>query len=401
MRKIPLLIGGATTSRVHTAVKISPHYSGPVIHVTDASRSVPVAQNLVSDETRIPYLAQLQADYERVRAQHAGKKGPVLVTLEQARANAPSLRYLPPAPKFVGRREFRNYDLAEIARYIDWQPFFQTWDLHGPYPAILNDEVVGESARRVFSDGQSMLKRVIDGRWLTANAVVAFLPAESVGDDIVVYADAARSRVALTWQGLRQQEAKREGVHNKCLSDYIAPRLIDGKPSGVQDHIGLFAVTTGLGAEKKEAEFAALLDDYSSIMFKAIADRLAEAFAECLHERVRRDLWGYAPHEALSNEELIAEKYRGIRPAPGYPACPEHTIKRAMFEVLQADAIGMGLTESFSMTPAASVSGFYFSHPDAQYFNVGRIGEDQLQDITQRSGRSEDDLRRALAPSLS
>jgi len=401
MRKIPLLIGGATTSRVHTAVKISPHYSGPVIHVTDASRSVPVAQNLVSDETRIPYLAQLQADYERVRAQHAGKKGPVLVTLEQARANAPSLRYLPPAPKFVGRREFRNYDLAEIARYIDWQPFFQTWDLHGPYPAILNDEVVGESARRVFSDGQSMLKRVIDGRWLTANAVVAFLPAESVGDDIVVYADAARSRVALTWQGLRQQEAKREGVHNKCLSDYIAPRLIDGKPSGVQDHIGLFAVTTGLGAEKKEAEFAALLDDYSSIMFKAIADRLAEAFAECLHERVRRDLWGYAPDEALSNEELIAEKYRGIRPAPGYPACPEHTIKRAMFEVLQADAIGMGLTESFSMTPAASVSGFYFSHPDAQYFNVGRIGEDQLQDITQRSGRSEGELRRALASSLS
>jgi 5-methyltetrahydrofolate--homocysteine methyltransferase len=196
-------------------------------------------------------------------------------------------------------------------------------------------------------------------------------------------------------------QAKREGVHNKCLSDYIAPRLIDGKPSGVQDHIGLFAVTTGLGAEKKEAEFAALLDDYSSIMFKAIADRLAEAFAECLHERVRRDLWGYAPDEALSNEELIAEKYRGIRPAPGYPACPEHTIKRAMFEVLQADAIGMGLTESFSMTPAASVSGFYFSHPDAQYFNVGRIGEDQLQDITQRSGRSEDDLRRALAPSLS
>ena len=428
VRKIPLLIGGATTSRVHTAVKISPHYSGPVIHVTDASRSVPVAQNLVSDDTRIPFLQQLQADYERVRAQHAGKKGPALVTLEQARANAPPLwdtrsvaavaqpstvaatnadaqaapsPYVPPMPKFIGRREFRNYDLAEIARYIDWQPFFQTWDLHGPYPAILNDEVVGESARRVFSDGQSMLKRVIEGRWLTANAVVAFLPAESVGDDIVVYADAARSREAFTWQGLRQQEAKREGVHNKCLSDYIAPRLIDGKPSGLKDHIGLFAVTTGLGAEKKEAEFAALLDDYSSIMFKAIADRMAEAFAECLHERVRRDLWGYAPDEALSNEALIAEKYRGIRPAPGYPACPEHTIKRAMFEVLQADSIGMGLTESFSMTPAASVSGFYFSHPDAQYFNVGRIGEDQLQDIAARSGRSDAELRRSLSPSLS
>jgi 5-methyltetrahydrofolate--homocysteine methyltransferase len=372
----------------------------------------------VSDDTRIPFLEQLQADYERVRAQHAGKKGPALVTLEQARANAPPLwemraaavvpavdatsqRYVPPMPKFIGRREFRNYDLAEIARYIDWQPFFQTWDLHGPYPAILNDEVVGESARRVFSDGQSMLKRVIEGRWLTANAVVAFLPAESVGDDIVVYADAARSREAFTWQGLRQQEAKREGVHNKCLSDFIAPRLIGGQASGLNDHIGLFAVTTGLGAEKKEAEFAALLDDYSSIMFKAIADRLAEAFAECLHERVRRDLWGYAPDEVLSNEALIAEKYRGIRPAPGYPACPEHTIKRAMFEVLQAESIGMGLTESFSMTPAASVSGFYFSHPDAQYFNVGRIGEDQLQDIAARSGRSDAELRRSLSPSLS
>ena len=420
MRKIPLLIGGATTSRVHTAVKIAPHYSGPVIHVTDASRSVPVAQNLVSDESRVPYLEQLRTDYETVRAQYAGRKGPTLVSLEQARANKPPIvwqaagaavapgdktgdtPYQPPRPKFIGRRHFRNYDLADIARHIDWQPFFQTWDLHGPYPAILNDEVVGESARRVFSDGQSMLKRIIDGRWLTANASVAFLPANTVDDDdIEIYTDASRTQVAFTWRGLRQQTAKREGVDNKCLADFIAPRLIDGKPSGIEDWIGLFAVTTGLGAEKKEAEFAALLDDYSSIMFKAIADRLAEAFAECLHKRVRLDLWGYAADEQLSNEDLISERYRGIRPAPGYPACPEHSVKREMFEVLKADEIGMALTESMSMTPAASVSGFYFSHPQSQYFNVGRIGEDQLHDIARRSGRSEGELRRALSGSLS
>ena len=401
VRKIPLLIGGATTSRVHTAVKIAPHYSGPVIHVTDASRSVPVAQNLMSDDARVPYLEQLRTDYERVRAQHAGKKGPALVPLAEARANRPRLAYDPPRPKFVGRRLFRNYDLAEIARYIDWQPFFQTWDLHGPYPAILNDEVVGESARRVFSDGQSMLRRVIDGRWLTANAAVAFLPANSVDDDdIEVYTDASRSEVAFTWHNLRQQTAKREGVDNKCLADFIAPKRIDGRPSGIEDWIGLFAVTTGIGVERKEAEFAALLDDYSSILFKSIADRLAEAFAECLHQRVRRDLWGYAADEQLSNEELIRERYRGIRPAPGYPACPEHTVKRAMFEVLQAEEIGMGLTESLSMTPAASVSGFYLSHPDSQYFNVGRIGDDQLADIARRSGRTEEEARRALASSL-
>jgi 5-methyltetrahydrofolate--homocysteine methyltransferase len=420
VRKIPLLIGGATTSRVHTAVKIAPHYSGPVIHVADASRSVPVAQSLVSDDTRVPYLEQLRVDYERVREQHAAKKGPTLVPLAEARANRtpiawampaddhpqapgphPIAHYHPPRPKFVGRRVFRNYDLAEIATYIDWQPFFQTWDLHGPYPAILNDEVVGESARRVFSDGQQMLRRVIDGRWLTASAVVAFLPANTVeDDDIEVYTDATRSEVAFTWRNLRQQVAKREGIDNKCLADFIAPKVIDGRPSGIEDWIGMFAVTAGLGVEKKEAEFAALLDDYASIMLKAIADRLAEAFAECLHARVRRDLWGYAADETLDNAALIAERYRGIRPAPGYPACPEHTVKGPMFEVLRPDEIGMGLTESMSMTPAASVSGFYFSHPQSQYFNVGRIGEDQLRDVARRSGRAEDELRRALASSL-
>ena len=419
VRKIPLLIGGATTSRVHTAVKIAPHYTGPVIHVTDASRSVPVAQNLMSDDTRVAYLEQLSADYERVRANHASKKGPQLVSLDEARANKPAFawamraddhpgtaphpvaHYHPPKPKFIGRRVFRNFDLAEIAKYIDWQPFFQTWDLHGPYPAILNDDVVGESARRVFSDGQSMLKRVIDGRWLTANAVVAFLPANTVhDDDIEVYTDASRSEVALTWRNLRQQIAKRDGVDNKCLADFVAPKLIDGVPSGIEDWVGMFAVTAGLGIEKKEAEFERLLDDYSSIMLKAIADRLAEAFAECLHERVRKDLWGYAADEQLGNEALIAEAYRGIRPAPGYPACPEHTVKREMFEVLRAEEIGMGLTESLAMSPASSVSGFYLSHPQSQYFNVGRIGEDQLRDIAKRSGREETDLRRALSSSL-
>jgi 5-methyltetrahydrofolate--homocysteine methyltransferase len=390
-----------------------------VIHVADASRSVPVAQSLVSDEARLSYLDQLRAEYERVREQHASKKGPQLVSIAEARANRPRIawtlpaddhpgeaphpivRYRPPRPKFVGRRVFRNYDLAEIARFIDWQPFFQTWDLHGPYPAILNDEVVGESARRVFSDGQAMLKRVIDGRWITANAVVGFLPANTVNDDdIEVYTDASRSEVAFTWRNLRQQQAKREGVDNKCLADFVAPKVLDGRASGIEDYIGLFAVTAGIGVDRKEAEFARLLDDYSSIMLKAIADRLAEAFAECMHERVRRDLWGYAADETLTNDELIAEKYRGIRPAPGYPACPEHTVKRALFDVLKAEEIGMGLTESMAMTPAASVSGFYLSHPQAQYFNVGRIGEDQLQDVVRRSGREESELRRVLASSL-
>ena len=397
MRKIPLLIGGATTSRVHTAVKIAPHYSGPVVYVPDASRSVPVAQQLISPQTRPKFVADLLADYERVRAQHAGRKGPEMVTLEQARANRPPLAWQPARPRFTGRREFRNYDLAELARYIDWGPFFQTWDLHGAFPGILNDEVVGESARRVYSDGRAMLKRVIDGRWLTANGVIALLPANSVGDDIEVYTDASRSQVAFTWHNLRQQTAKREGVHNKCLADYVAPRADAG---GADDWIGLFAVTAGIGVERREQAFADLLDDYSSIMLKAIADRLAEAFAECLHERVRRELWGYAADEALSTDELVAEKYRGIRPAPGYPACPEHTVKRAMFEVLRCEEIGMTLTENYAMAPAASVSGFYLAHPQSEYFNVGPIGEDQLRDYAQRSGRAEDDLRRALASVL-
>ncbi len=419
LRKIPLLIGGATTSRVHTAVRIAPHYSGPVIYVPDASRSVPVAQSLVSPDSRERFITELEAEYERVRAQHAAKKGPQWVSLAEARANRtpiawvmqaddhpgegphPLVHYRPPKPKFLGRRLFRNYDLGEIAACIDWQPFFQTWDLHGAFPAILNDEVVGESARRVYSDARTMLRRVIEGRWLSANAAVAFLPANVVNDDdIEVYTDDSRTEVAFVWRNLRQQTVKRDGVANKCLADFIAPKTLDGRPSGIADYIGVFAVTTGLGVGRKEAEFAALLDDYSSIMLKAIADRLAEAFAECLHRRVRTDLWGYAPEESLDIEALIAEKYVGIRPAPGYPACPEHTVKRELFRVLGCEDIGMTLTESLAMDPAASVCGFYFSHPQSEYFNAGPIDEDQLADLAHRSGRDNDELRRALAPVL-
>ncbi len=409
-RDIPLLIGGATTSRVHTAVKIAPHYSGPTIYVPDASRSVPVAQNLLSPENRADWLAGLRAEYERVRTQHAAKKGPTLITIEAARANREPVDWLhggadggpyrPPRPSFIGRREFRNFDLTELARYVDWGPFFQTWDLHGPYPAILNDEVVGESARRVFSDGKSMLQRIIAGRWLTANGVIAFLPANSVGDDVELYTDESREQIAFTWHNLRQQTAKREGVANKCLADYVAPKTIDGRPSGITDWVGMFAVTAGIGADKKAKEFVAMLDDYSAIMLEAIADRLAEAFAECLHARVRRDLWGYAADEELGLDEMIAERYRGIRPAPGYPACPDHTVKRPMFDVMRAEEIGMELTDSLAMYPGASVSGFYLSHPQAAYFNVGPVGDDQLRDYAARTDRSEEELRRSLGSLL-
>lgn len=403
IKKIPLLIGGATTSRVHTAVKISPHYEGPVVYVPDASRSVGVCSDLLSDERATAYIAELNADYVRVREQHANKKATPLVTLAQARANKTPIdwaAYQAPQPKFTGRRVFRNQNLAEIAQCIDWAPFFQTWDLAGPYPGILTDEIVGESARRVLSDGQRMLRRLIEGRWLTANGVIGLYPANTVNDDdIEIYADESRERVLMTWRGLRMQSERPvvDGVKrpNRCLADYIAP-----KGSGVADHIGLFAVTAGLGVDKKEKQFLDDHDDYSAIMLKALADRLAEAFAERLHQRVRTEFWGYAPDETLSNPELIAEKYRGIRPAPGYPACPDHTVKSQMFEVLNCADISMGLTESLAMTPAASVSGFYLAHPDAAYFNVGKVGEDQLQDWAARTQQDADLVRRSLAALL-
>lgn len=403
IRKIPLLIGGATTSRVHTAVKIAPHYEGPVVYVPDASRSVGVCSDLLSDEKAAAFITEMKSDYERVRQQHANKKATPLVTLAQARANKTPIdwsAYVPPKPKFLGRRVLRNQDLREIAACIDWGPFFQTWDLAGPYPGILTDEIVGESARRVLSDGQRMLKRLIEGRWLTASGVVALYPANTVNDDdIEIYADESRTQVLMTWRGLRMQTARPvvDGVRrpNRCLADFVAP-----KDSGLADYVGLFAVTAGLGVEKKEKQFLDDHDDYSAIMLKALADRLAEAFAERMHQRVRTDLWGYAPDEALDNAALIAEQYRGIRPAPGYPACPDHTVKADMFRVLHAGEIGMGLTESLAMTPAASVSGFYLAHPQAAYFNVGKLGDDQLRDWAQRSAKDEADVRRALASLL-
>ncbi|TAL84771.1 MAG: methionine synthase, partial [Candidimonas sp.] len=397
-RKLPLLVGGATTSRVHTAVKIAPHYEGPVIYVPDASRSVGVATNLMSDRAN-EYVAEVAAEYEVVRTRHANRKATPLVSLAEARADKPFIdwaSYTPPRPKFIGRRAFKHYDLNDVLHYIDWTPFFQTWSLFGQYPAILDDKVVGEQARKIFIEGQAMMKKVVEGRWLTANGVVAFYPANTVNDDdIEVYRDESRSEVLFTWRGVRQQTVKREGVENKCLADYIAP-----KSTGVMDYIGMFAVTGGIGIEKHDAAFLADNDDYSSIMLKSIADRLAEGFAECLHARVRKDLWGYVPDENLSNEAVIAEKYQGIRPAPGYPACPEHVVKKDMFRVLECDDISMQLTDSYAMYPASSVSGFYISHPKSQYFNVGSIGADQVEDYVKRSGRSEEDVRRTLASTL-
>ncbi|MGL6204013.1 MAG: methionine synthase [Giesbergeria sp.] len=401
VKKIPLLIGGATCSRVHTAVKIAPHYEGPVVYVPDASRSVGVAQSLLGDNAG-SFVQEVQADYDKVRSQHANKKQVPLWPLDKARANRTAIdwaAYQPTVPRLIGRRVLSNIDLAELVPYLDWGPFFQTWDLAGAYPAILQDEVVGEQARRVFADGQAMLKKIIDGRWLQASGVMALLPAHSVGDDIEFYTDDTRSQVALTWYGMRQQTEKHavdgQMRPSRCLADFVAP-----KDSGIADYAGLFAVTAGLGVEKKEQEFLAQHDDYSAILLKSLADRLAEAFAEYLHQRVRTDLWGYAQGEQLSNDALIAEHYQGIRPAPGYPACPDHSAKRALFAHLQCGEIGMQLTEGLAMAPAASVSGFYLGHPQSTYFSVGKIGEDQLADMAQRRGMDEAELRRLLAPNL-
>lgn len=396
---MPLLIGGATTSRTHTAVKIEPNYSGPTVWVPDASRAVGVASMLASDEQRGKYMEEVRADYVKVREAHAKKTGQKSVTLEAARANAPKIDwsgYAATTPKHRGLMSLKNYPLEKLVPFVDWAPFFQTWDLAGRYPDILSDSVVGEAARNVFEEGRKMLDRIVKGRWLTASGVFGLWPANAVGDDIEIYADDKRERVIATWHNLRQQNEKPAGNPNLCLADFVAP-----KDSGIADYVGAFAVTAGIGIDAKLKEFVAKNDDYGAIMLKAIADRLAEAFAEHLHHRVRTEFWGYAADEKLANDELIAEKYRGIRPAPGYPACPDHTEKAELFRLLDAPKnADMLLTESFAMLPTAAVSGFYLSHRDARYFAVGKVERDQVADYAHRKGMDLAQAERWLAPNL-
>ncbi|MBI5438770.1 MAG: cobalamin B12-binding domain-containing protein, partial [Nitrosomonadales bacterium] len=405
---IPLMIGGATTSRVHTAVKIEPNYpDGATVYVTDASRAVGVCSNLLSDTLRDEYVAGIKADYAAAREQHEGKKvKAVYVTLAEARAHGLKTdwkKYTPPKPYLMGVHKFESYPLDQIAAHIDWSPFFQAWELTGRYPKILQDSVMGEEARKLFADAQAMLKKIIDEKWLTANAVFGLFPANTVavngtnGDDIEIYADDKRKKILMTWHNLRQQTKKPDNIPNYCLADFIAP-----KETGIKDYIGAFAVTTGIGIEARIAEFEKHHDDYNAILLKSLADRLAEAFAELLHARVRREFWGYAADEALDNYAMIAESYRGIRPAPGYPACPEHSEKGPLFDLLQVPLnAGITLTESFAMMPTAAVSGFYFSHPQAQYFATGKIDRDQVADYAKRKGWSLEEAERWLAPVLS
>ncbi|MBI5923006.1 MAG: methionine synthase [Betaproteobacteria bacterium] len=397
---VPLLIGGATTSRAHTAIKIAPNYAGAVVYVPDASRAVGVVSKLLSDNQAAGYRSEVAADYEKLRAQHGAKKGVPMVSLAAARANRGRLAYAPVAPKVSGVTVLRDIDLAALVPYIDWGPFFQTWELSGSYPKILEDEIVGESAREVFRDGQAMLAQIVAAQstdpWLTANAVFGLFPANASGDDIEIYADETRTATRATLHCLRQQQQRPAGKPNQSLADFIAPR-----DSGTPDWLGAFAVTAGLGIERKLAEFEAVHDDYHAIMLKSLADRLAEACAEWLHQRVRREFWGYAPDEQLASAELIAEKYRGIRPAPGYPACPDHTEKTTLFNLLDAPGnTGIHLTESYAMLPAAAVSGFYFAHPEAHYFAISKIGRDQLADWAQRKGMDIAAAERWLAPVL-
>ena len=396
---IPLLIGGATTSRVHTAVKINPNYKrGQAVYVTDASRAVGIASSLLSKTQRGNFVSGIRQEYEDIATRHAAQRAPGRrLTLGQARANKLKLdwaNYAPPKPKFLGLRDFDNYDLAELVRYIDWGPFFQTWELVGPYPAILKDPQVGEAARNLFADAQAMLKKIVAEKWLTARAVIGFWPANAQDDDIHLYKDDARAHPLATLHTLRQQMSRENNRPNLALADFIAPR-------GTPDYIGGFAVTTGIGEEEHIKRFEADKDDYSAILLRALSDRLAEAFAERMHERVRREFWAYAPDENLTNEQLIKEEYRGIRPAPGYPAQPEHTEKGTLFDLLEApERAGITLTESFAMWPGSSVSGLYFAHPDARYFGVGKIERDQVEDYARRKGWSVEEAERWLAPVL-
>ena len=400
---IPLLIGGATTSRAHTAVKIAPRRSGPVVWVKDASRSVPVAAALLDDRQRPALLEATEKDYASLRERHAQRNERPMLTLEKARANRTPIEwngYTPPVPaQGLGVREFCDYDLAELREYIDWQPFFNAWEMKGRFPDILNNPASGEAARKLYDDAQKMLDTAIKEKWLTANGVIGFFPANAVGsgsEDVEVYTDDTRTEVLTTLHNLRQQGEHRDGIPNRSLGDFIAPR-----DTGLADYIGAFAVTAGLGSAEKIAEFKAALDDYSAILLESIADRLAEAFAERMHERVRKEFWGYQPDEHLDNDELIGERYVGIRPAPGYPACPEHTEKLTLWTLMDVkERTGIELTESMAMWPGAAVSGWYFSHPQSQYFVVGRLAQDQVADYAKRKGWTLAEAERWLAPNL-
>jgi 5-methyltetrahydrofolate--homocysteine methyltransferase len=394
---LPLLIGGATTSKVHTAVKIEPNYSrGPVVHVTDASRAVGVVSNLLNKEKRGEYAAGVAEEYAKIRVNHSGRRASRrLVSLHQARKNQFKTEWSqvrPPVPNFTGVKVFDDYDLSLISRYIDWTPFFKTWELSGRFPEILEDPTVGDAARTLYDDAQSLLKRIVDEKWLTARGVVGLFPANASGDDILIYGDGNRKDTIGVVHTLRQQMEKPPGRPNMALADYVAPA-----GSGARDYLGVFAVTAGIGLESVVGRFEEEHDDYQAIMAKALADRLAEAFAEHLHARVRREFWGYTPDEEFENRDLIKEKYRGIRPAPGYPACPDHTEKETVFRLLDVEtSVGITLTESFAMRPAASVSGYYFSHPEAYYFGVGRIGKDQVEDYAGRKGMDVGEVERWL-----
>jgi len=398
---MPLMIGGATTSKVHTALKIEPNLiKDQVVHVPDASRAVGVAQSLLSDEHKALYVTGLQDEYERIRVERA-KHGKVHKTLEIKEARAKRVpidwaEYTPDKPTFLGLKTFDDYDLKELVERIDWTPFFSAWELAGRYPRILDDKVIGEEARKLLADGQAMLKQILEENWLEARGVIGFFPANAVGDDIEVYSDDTRNEVAYTLHHLRQQDKKKGTQPNYCLSDYVAP-----KDTGLADYIGGFAVTAGHKIDAKIAEFEADNDDYQSIMLKVLADRLAEAFAEHMHERVRTEFWAYQADEQLSNDDLIREKYRGIRPAPGYPACPDHTEKATLWQMLEPDHnAGMTITESFAMLPTAAVSGWYFAHPNARYFSVTRIQQDQVIDYADRKGMDLISTERWLAPIL-
>ncbi len=398
--KIPLMIGGATTSRIHTAVKVDTEYSGAVVHVLDASKSVPVASSLISEDLKAPYTLKVKEENKKFREEYlARKREKNLLSIIDARKNRQKIdwsTYTIPAPKILGVKAFRNFPLETIRKYIDWTPFFLSWELAGRYPAILKDEIVGEEATRLFKDANAMLDEIVGRRLFTANAVIGLFPANSEGDDVIIYEDDTRHREIERFLFLRQQNEKGAGLANHCLADYVAP-----VESGVKDYFGAFAVTTGLRVEELVAKYDADLDDYKSIMAKALADRLAESFAECMHEQVRKEWWGYAASENLDNDALVQEKYQGIRPAPGYPACPDHTEKRKLFNLLRAEEnADMQLTESMAMMPASSVSGFYIAHPESKYFGLGKIDKDQVIDYARRKGESIEWVEKWLRPVL-